>query len=237
MNILIVDTNSHMAQIIHRAVLKLPFVGKVSKAVNNSDAFDLCRTGHFDCYIIEEYLAKNESGLELVKRIKEVQERAMILLITGYPEKSLIARAYKAGIDDFVRKDTLRVELSHRVSRLYQLRLSNIQPCHTISFFDLSYYPNSHTFGFRRNTLKLSKGQKELLVIFIMSPGILLRREELRARLWRDDYSDTFAKNRNLPERIYELKKRLPSQVAQCIESVRGEGYIFRANSSAYPKN
>lgn len=227
MNILIVDCNSHMLEITKKAVRGLPFVGKIKTAKSYSDALDMGHSGCFDCYILEQYLSGTTSGIELAMKIKSLQKKAIIVLITGFPDKSLIDKAFKSGVDDFIRKDALRDELEHRITRLYQYKINNIQPCKEIVFAGLTYYPDSHSFVYEGAPLNLTKGQSELLAIFVTSPSVLLSKEHLRSKLWGDDYSDTFAKPRNLAERVYELKNAIPEKLLKHIVSVRGQGYIF----------
>lgn len=227
MNILIVDGNSHMLEIASKAISELPFVGKTKTVKSYSEAVEMTHSGCFDCYVLEEYLPGTKSGTDLAKKIKTIQQKAIVILITGFPDKSVIDKAFRSGVDDFVRKDALRDELGHRITRLYQYKINSIQPSKEIVVAGLTYYPDSHSFVYQGAPLNLTKSQAELLAIFVTSPSVLLSKEQLRSKLWGDDYSDTFAKPRNLAERIYELKNAIPEKLQTHIVSMRGQGYIF----------
>ncbi|GLR96405.1 MULTISPECIES: response regulator transcription factor [Bradyrhizobium] len=59
-----------------------------------------------DCYVID-YKMPDINGIELTGRLRKSDRDAPVVLITGYPDENISARAATAGIKDVVLKPLL----------------------------------------------------------------------------------------------------------------------------------
>ena len=59
-----------------------------------------------DCFVID-YKMPNMNGLDLVKRLRNRDISAPVILITGYPDEQISERAASAGVHHVVRKPLL----------------------------------------------------------------------------------------------------------------------------------
>lgn len=59
-----------------------------------------------DCYVID-YKMPDINGIELTGRLRRSDQAAPVILITGYPDENISARAATAGIKDVVLKPLL----------------------------------------------------------------------------------------------------------------------------------
>ncbi|MBR0811187.1 response regulator [Bradyrhizobium diazoefficiens] len=59
-----------------------------------------------DCYVID-YKMPGLNGIELAGQLRESDRDAPVILITGYPDENISARAATAGIKDVVLKPLL----------------------------------------------------------------------------------------------------------------------------------
>ena len=59
-----------------------------------------------DCYVID-YKMPDINGIELAGRLRKSNRAAPVILITGYPDENISARAATAGIKDVVLKPLL----------------------------------------------------------------------------------------------------------------------------------
>ena len=59
-----------------------------------------------DCYVID-YKMPDINGIELAGRLRKSDRDAPVILITGYPDENISARAATAGIKDVVLKPLL----------------------------------------------------------------------------------------------------------------------------------
>jgi two-component system response regulator FixJ len=67
-----------------------------------------------DCFVID-YKMPNMSGIELAKRLRNRGIETPIILITGYPDGDILAKATAAGIQNVLLKPHLEESLVTRI--------------------------------------------------------------------------------------------------------------------------
>ena len=65
-----------------------------------------------DCIVID-YKMPNMNGIDLANRLRDREVGAPIVMITGYPDESISARAAAAGVHHVVMKPHLESLVSH----------------------------------------------------------------------------------------------------------------------------
>lgn len=63
-------------------------------------------SGGADCFVID-YKMPNMNGIDLVKRLRNKDISAPIILITGHPDEQISERAANAGVQHVLRKPLL----------------------------------------------------------------------------------------------------------------------------------
>jgi two-component system response regulator FixJ len=74
-----------------------------------------------DCYVID-YKMPDINGIELATRLRRSDRDAPVILITGYPDENISARAAAAGVKDVVLKPLLDESLVKRIRSAIQNR-------------------------------------------------------------------------------------------------------------------
>ena len=74
-----------------------------------------------DCYVID-YKMPDINGIELAGRLRRSYGDAPVILITGYPDGNISARAAAAGVKDVIFKPLLDESLLKRIRRAIQER-------------------------------------------------------------------------------------------------------------------
>jgi DNA-binding NtrC family response regulator len=110
--ILVVEDEESM-----RSLLSDYFVGFGYDVVTAADGEDALRKfipGAFDCIISDLFMPKID-GLELLKKIKLLDDKAFFLMITGYPSIERAVNAIREGAYDYVTKpfnlDDVRIKV------------------------------------------------------------------------------------------------------------------------------
>jgi two-component system CheB/CheR fusion protein len=121
--IYVVDDDSHICEAL-RSVLEDE--GRTVKDFGSCEAFlEAYRPGREACLLIDAYLP-GMSGLELLQRLRDADDRLPAIMITGYGDVPMAVQAMKAGASDFIEKPINRSELLASVERaLEQSRDSN----------------------------------------------------------------------------------------------------------------
>ena len=77
-----------------------------------------------DCYVID-YKMPDINGIELAGRLRQSDEGAPVILITGYPDGNISARAAAAGVEDVILKPLLDENLVKCIRHAIQNRRGN----------------------------------------------------------------------------------------------------------------
>jgi two-component system response regulator FixJ len=77
-----------------------------------------------DCYVID-YKMPDINGIELAGRLRQSSGDVPVILITGYPDVNISARAAAAGVKDVILKPLLDENLVKRIRHAIEARREN----------------------------------------------------------------------------------------------------------------
>lgn len=101
LNILLVDDEDHLQEVLG---LLLELDGnKVSTAYNGIDALKLAEEKMFNL-VITDLKMTGMSGMDVVKKFKEINPKMHIIMITGFPTPETEEEARNLGVDDYIAK-------------------------------------------------------------------------------------------------------------------------------------
>ena len=75
-----------------------------------------------DCYVID-YKMPDINGIELAGRLRQSEGDTPVILITGYPDSNISARAVAAGVNEVILKPLLDENLVKRIRHAIQNRV------------------------------------------------------------------------------------------------------------------
>ena len=81
---------------------------------NGAALLDAVRSTGVDCFVID-YKMPDMNGIDLATRLRNRAMLAPIILITGYPDENISARAAVAGVRDVLLKPHLEESLAMRI--------------------------------------------------------------------------------------------------------------------------
>ena len=99
--LIIVDDDTPFRERLGRSMEKKDFL--VEMFSNYKEALDQCYNVEFD-YAIVDMRLEDGSGLELIKKIKEISPQTKSLLLTGYGNIATAVAAIKTGAIDYLPK-------------------------------------------------------------------------------------------------------------------------------------
>jgi signal transduction histidine kinase len=97
--ILVVDDESVIRELCEKALKGYTVV----KAGSCCDALRIYRQEKIDL-VLTDVMMPGESGLDLLRQVKEFDPNATVIIMTGFTEKDIILSALKDGADDFISK-------------------------------------------------------------------------------------------------------------------------------------
>ncbi len=100
MKILIIDDNAHHSELTARRLSKESWQVETTDNPEPSEAFK-----NYD-FVIVDYNMPRKSGLEVLKRMKELNIETPVIFVTGQGNEIIASEAIKQGAYDYVIKDT-----------------------------------------------------------------------------------------------------------------------------------
>ncbi|MEO6907715.1 MAG: response regulator transcription factor, partial [Abditibacteriaceae bacterium] len=174
---------------------------------------------------------------EVCRELRQHRENPpMILMLTARGEESDKVIGLEMGADDYMVKPFGMRELVARVKalsrRLTEKDVDQTLPEGVIAIAAISLDPEKHEVylsnGKKKQEVKLSHKEFELLRVLMSRPGRTFAREVLLEQVWGDDFS---GEQRTLDVHIRWLREKLENDPSdpEHILTVRGVGYKIRA--------
>jgi DNA-binding response OmpR family regulator len=124
-------------------------------------------------------------GLELLKMMRAVTAVPVIVL-TARDDEAEIVRALDEGADDYLVKPLSAEQLDARIRAV--LRRVGHEGAGTIEVGELMVDPRSREATLAGRQLKLTRKEFDLLRYLASRPGVVVKKSELLAEVWRQPY-------------------------------------------------
>ncbi|HVU32313.1 MAG TPA: response regulator transcription factor [Opitutaceae bacterium] len=108
-SILIVDDEPHIRKFVALIVRTLGITA-VTEAADGEDAIARFAADHPDVVLLDVNMPRID-GLETLRRIKEVDPDAVVIMLTSLANRASVDRALDLGAANYIRKDTPKEEI------------------------------------------------------------------------------------------------------------------------------
>ncbi len=161
------------------------------------------------------------NGLELLKRIKRMNDKTAVVIISAKGDRFDRVAGFEVGCDDYIAKPFLPAELVFRVDRLFrQMRVD--EPNEDIlSIGPYSIDPTKRIVFEGTQRIDITSRELDVILFFIQHKGQAISRDLLLNRVWGEDY---FGNDRIVDNYVKNIRKKLPSF---SIETIYGYGYRY----------
>ena len=112
-NILLVDDDKNLTGTLAEHLTDRGF--SVCEAADGLEALDRFRKGSFQLVLADLKMPRMD-GLELLRRIKQLEPKAAVIILTGYGTIRSAVEAIKDGADDYITKPVKLQELEAIIS-------------------------------------------------------------------------------------------------------------------------
>ena len=114
--ILLVDDDRNILKVIAFALKHRGY--QVTTASGGEAAIEALRVKAFDLVITDLNMPETD-GIAVVKKAKELNQGCGVMILTGSPDPTLVARALRVGADDYMLKPCKLTELWKRVDNCF----------------------------------------------------------------------------------------------------------------------
>jgi len=161
-------------------------------------------------------------GSRYVASLRKDGYNQPVIYVSAKDSSDEIVEGFESGGDDYITKPFNLNELKARVKAMIR-RTQKAQD--VIKFKDVVYNSSNKTFNVAGEDVKLTHLEHDLLLEFIKNPNVLLSRDVLLERVWKDSINK---QSKTVNVAVKRLKENIdPSGEKNYIQAVRGEGYVF----------
>lgn len=216
--ILCVEDELNIRELI---VYTLNSTGYKAEGVSNSAQLDEFLKQHHPELILLDIMLPDESGLDILKRLREnaqTKDIPVIILTAKSSEMDKII-GLDSGADDYMTKPFSMLELISRIKAV--LRRVSKEPSSVLVFRDLKMDLSKHIVTVDQEKIALTLKEYELLKKLMENPGVVCSRDMLLDEIWGYDY---YGESRTVDVHIRTLRSKL-KKAETYIETIRGVGY------------
>ncbi len=170
-----------------------------------------------DLYILDINVP-GANGFEVMEWISRNDPGKPVIFMSAFTDIESIARAYRQGCGDYLKKPFDLMELLFRIRKLLSPAQSEevkIAPEHTFSL-------RSRQLRFRGETVALSKNQRNILHLLCRHRNRLVTYDLLIEEVWEGK----LIRLNTIASHMREIRTAIPGFA---LRNVRGEGYILEA--------
>ncbi len=221
MRILVVEDEETLADVIATKLRTLKY--EVDTSFNGEDGLYNALSNIYDLIILDIMLPKM-NGFEILKKIKEQDLSAKVILLTAKSELEDKLKGFDIGADDYVTKPFHIEELMARVN--VQLRSTGSpKQKDTLEYSDLSLNLRTSLLTCKNTNESISIPYREFLLLeyFMNNKKQIISKEQIYDKVWG---IDTDYESNNLEAYLSFLRKKIRiigSKVT--IKAVRNLGY------------
>jgi DNA-binding response OmpR family regulator len=172
------------------------------------------------------------TGLELLERIRAVDEQTPIIMLTAKSSLSDKVNGLDLGANDYMTKPFEMEELLARIRVLLRKQPAAApvgvegEPGEWLTASDLRLNISTREVERAGKAIELTQREFDLLAYLLRHKRLVLSRDQLLAEVWGYDY----AGNTNVVDVYirYVRKKVDEGHAAELIHTVRGIGYVLR---------
>jgi DNA-binding response OmpR family regulator len=165
-------------------------------------------------------------GFEFAKKIRETNADVPIIFLTAKGLKEDRLHGFRSGGDDYITKPFSIEELLFRIDVFLKRQVVQTEAAKEKTFKTdlLEFLPSQLKIVAADETISLTYKESELLELFFLNQGQVLKREEILMKIWG---TDDYYKGRSLDVFISKVRKFLQIDPALEIQTVHGIGFKF----------
>jgi DNA-binding response OmpR family regulator len=222
-HILVVEDEERIADFLVRGLTEEGY--QVEHISEGSAAKLALETGQWDLVLLDWWLP-GEDGIEVLRRFRQKNRSTPVLFLTARDAVAQRVQGLDAGADDYLTKPFAFEELLARIRAL--LRRHDQTSGLELEYRDIHADLASQRATRAGASLDLTAKEFALLVLFLRRPGTVFSRTRIYETVWGDQFDGL---SNTLEVHVKELRRKLEALGPRLIQTRRGQGYVFEADS------
>lgn len=222
---LVVEDDPALQDLIQLVLAREGFQVFIASTVNQ--ALHLIHNHPFQVVILDWMLPQDQSGISLIRRIKQNNPQTVVLMLTAKSLPQDVVMALDAGADDYLTKpfdvEVLKARIRAHLRRLQVEPKDSQKTQWQVGRILLD--TAAHEVSVAGQRIHLTPSEFKILLELMKNQGRVLTRDQLIARVQGEGIVVT---GRTIDTHVFALRKKLGPE-AQWIETIRGVGYRLKA--------
>lgn len=226
MRILLIEDESKVASFVKRGLMAERYA--VDVAADGKEGLEFALSFQYDLIILDLMLPGLD-GNTVLKRIRAVDTKVPVLILTARDAVQDKVSNFEAGADDYLTKPFAFAELQVRVKAL--LRRGPVNRASTVRLRDLELDRLSQQVKRAGKRIELTTKEYSLLEYLMSNAGRVLSRNMIIEHVWDESFDGL---TNVVDVYIRHLRKKVDdSYECKLIHTVRGVGYAVRDENEA----
>ncbi|MCL5263731.1 MAG: response regulator transcription factor [Chloroflexi bacterium] len=219
--ILVIDDDSSITGVLRRGLGYEGYL--VDVASDGKQGLERARVQPPDVVVLD-IMMPGIDGLEVCRRLRTVDQRVPILMLTAKDTVSDQVLGLETGADDYIVKPFVFEVLLARVRAL--LRRREPEDDEVLRYEDLALDTASRSAKRGEREIELTTTEYELLLLLVRNSERVLTRDLIMEKVWGYDFEGNY----NILEvYVRYLRNKLEEKgERRLIQTVRGAGYVLR---------
>lgn len=197
---------------------------EVKTAINGKDGLELWK--HFQPdVIVSDIDMPIMDGIEMVKKIREIDGDTIILFTTGLTSPKDLKAGYAAGANNYVKKPFVPEELDAHIQSLMRLKQGkrSLDNSHLIKLGKYILHADHATLKNQEDDTEkmLTAREAKILELLAVNKNDVVRREAVLSRFWGVEDKDYFA-SRSLDVFIKKIRTAIEDEPRVELKTIRG---------------
>ena len=222
MRILIVEDEKHLADLVAEVLGREGYAAET--APDGRTALARAMTEDFDLLVVD-WMLPDLDGVRVVKRLRAVDVRVPVLMLTARAQVEDRVEGLDAGADDYLPKPFAFPELLARVRALSRRPHEKEEEETVLAAGDVTLDPGRHEVRRAGERVELTAKEFALLATLMQRPGQVFTRSVLMDAVWG---GTTGAYTNVVDLYVHYLRKKIDGEGEPSrIRTVHGTGYTF----------
>lgn len=227
--ILVVDDEPSIRDLLATA---LRYTGyQVTTAGTGAAALEAAASTAPDLVVLD-VLLPDIDGLEVCRRLRADRDFVPVIFLSARDSEDDRVAGFVRGGDDYVTKPFSLEELALRIAALLRrvrTRNGEADAAPRLRYRDLELDEDRHQVWRAGREVELSPTEFRLLRYFLLNPERVLSKQQILDHVWQYDFN---GEDNVVETYVSYLRRKLDGGEPRLLRTVRGFGYVLRADGS-----
>jgi two-component system OmpR family response regulator len=227
-HILVVDDEPSITELLATALRYMGY--QVTTAATGFAALEAAATAAPDLVVLD-VLLPDIDGFEVCRRLRAARDFVPVIFLSARDSEDDRVTGFVRGGDDYVTKPFSLQELTLRIGALLRRVRGGAagEATPRLRYRDLEMDEDRHQVWRAGREVDLSPTEFRLLRYFLLNPERVLSKQQILDHVWQYDFN---GEDNVVETYVSYLRRKLDDPEPRLLRTVRGFGYVLRADDA-----